>query len=254
MNNRQVVIDCFPESVGRYRDTHAIVAIDVIRATTMAVTASALGRRCFCAATIDEVRRVAARLDHPIIAGELAGDMPEGFDLNNSPAELCERTDGERPIVLLSSSGTKLVRNAAAGAHPTYLACFRNFSATAQHIAGLHPKVAVIGAGSRKEFREEDQMCCAWVAEQLMRQGYVPEDGPTLEVVQHWKGVPPAACTVSNSVAYLRRTDQMKDLDFILAHIDDLDMPFCIEEQYEVRMMRATKAAAALVPEFGLAA
>ena len=33
-----VVIDCFPSSVARYVDDHAIVAVDVIRATTMAVT------------------------------------------------------------------------------------------------------------------------------------------------------------------------------------------------------------------------
>jgi len=26
-----VVIDCFPESVGRYREGHAVIAIDVVR-------------------------------------------------------------------------------------------------------------------------------------------------------------------------------------------------------------------------------
>ena len=36
MQNR-VVIDCFPESVRAYRGVSAIVAIDVIRATTTAV-------------------------------------------------------------------------------------------------------------------------------------------------------------------------------------------------------------------------
>jgi hypothetical protein len=39
---RSVVIDCFPASVARYVDDHAIVAVDVIRATTVAVTAVAV--------------------------------------------------------------------------------------------------------------------------------------------------------------------------------------------------------------------
>ena len=33
---RSVVIDCLPDSVRRYREGYAIVAIDVIRATTVA--------------------------------------------------------------------------------------------------------------------------------------------------------------------------------------------------------------------------
>jgi len=36
-----VVIDCFPESAAFYRSGYAIVAVDAIRSTTMAVTACA---------------------------------------------------------------------------------------------------------------------------------------------------------------------------------------------------------------------
>ena len=44
-----VIIDCFPGSVSRYSDDHRIVVVDVIRATTLAVTATATGRRCIVA-------------------------------------------------------------------------------------------------------------------------------------------------------------------------------------------------------------
>ena len=44
---KSVVIDYLPESVCRYRSEWAIVAVDVIRATTTAITAAATGRRCF---------------------------------------------------------------------------------------------------------------------------------------------------------------------------------------------------------------
>ena len=88
---RSVVIDCFPDSVRRYREGYAIVAIDVIRATTTAVTAVAMGRRCFPVPSIEHALPIAARLDQPLLVGELGGNMPYGFDLTNSPAELAQR-------------------------------------------------------------------------------------------------------------------------------------------------------------------
>jgi len=78
-----VVIDCFPESAARYREGHAIVAIDVVRATTTAITAVAGGRRCFPVPTVAAAHDVAGRLDRPLLAGEQGGAVPPGFDLNN---------------------------------------------------------------------------------------------------------------------------------------------------------------------------
>ena len=108
----------------------------------------------------------ASRLPDALLAGERGGDMPAGFDLTNSPAQLAARTDLSRPLVLLSSTGTRLMcgirhRDAA------YLACFRNYRATIDHLASNHDSVTLIGAGTRGEFREEDQMCCAWIADAL---------------------------------------------------------------------------------------
>ena len=40
----RVVIDCFPSSVAKYRTGYTVVAIDVIRATTTAITAVLSGR------------------------------------------------------------------------------------------------------------------------------------------------------------------------------------------------------------------
>ncbi len=237
-----VVIDCFPSSVARYQHGYAIVAIDVIRATTMAITAVALGRRCFVADTLEAAHSIASRLSQPLLAGELAGDVPLGFDMNNSPAELVESDDLHRPLVLLSSSGTQLVCNASQCAEGAYLACFRNFTAVARHVAGLHSRIAVIGAGSRAEFREEDQMCCAWIAEQLIDSGYAAENVDTMKMVERWSGAPPSACRISNSVAYLRRTEQLRDLEFILAHIDDVNEPYAVRDDEVIAVEIAKQA------------
>src|SRR5436190_14213962 len=90
---KTVVIDCFPECLGRYADGYAIVAIDVIRTTTTAMTCVALGRSCFPVVSIDAAVALAARLTNPLLVGELGGNMPYGFHLNNSPADLELRSD-----------------------------------------------------------------------------------------------------------------------------------------------------------------
>ena len=232
---RTVVIDCFPENVHKYRDGYAIVAVDVIRATTTAITGVAQGRRVFPVGIIEDVVAMAARFQNPLVVGELGGNMPYGFDMTNSPAELAQRTDIERPMILISTSGTLVITESAKCA-VGYVACLRNYSAQIAYLTGRHEKIAAIGAGSRGEFREEDQLCCAWIAEGLVRAGYEPENEATREAIRRWSGAPPDAIAGGKSAEYLRRSGQLRDLDFILSHVDDLADVFLFQNDEIVKL------------------
>lgn len=221
-DTRTVVVDFLADSAARYRDDHAIVAVDVIRATTTAVTALSLGFRCFPVPSLERAVPLAGRLESPLLVGELGGNTPYGFDLTNSPAQLTQVTELERPIILLSSSGTALVFEART-AEAAYVACLRNFTAVARHVATRHGRVAVLGAGTRGEFREEDQLCCAWIAGLLVDAGFDARDEQTEALIDEWRGQPVERIVESRSAVYLRDTGQLADLDFILAHVDDLD-------------------------------
>lgn len=235
---RTVVIDCFPESVRTYRDGYAIVAVDVIRATTTAVTAVALNRKCFPVPTLEAAVPLAAKLTNPLLVGELGGNMPYGFDLNNSPVAIESRTDIHRPMILLSTSGTQVICNAGDG-QAMYIACLRNYSAQVAYLAAHHPTVAVIGAGTRGQFREEDQLCCAWIADGLLARGYEPQDSETAGIIERWRGESVAAITASASAEYLRRTGQDRDLEFVLTHVDDLDEIYRYEHGQMVKEIAA---------------
>lgn len=224
---KTVVIDCFPESARRYRQ-YAVVAIDVIRATTTAITAAAAGWRCYPVPTLEAARDTADRLEDPLLCGEVAGIMPPGFHLNNSPAALVERRDVHRPLILLSSSGTRLIYESRY-CDEVYVACFRNYQAVASHVAARHERVALIGAGSLHQFREEDQMCCAWIGDFLLASGFAPENSMTMDIIERWRGVPANACAAYQSAEYLRRSRQTRDLDFTLSHINDLDASYTVE-------------------------
>ncbi len=219
---KKVIIDCFPESALRYRDGYAVVAVDVIRATTTAATAISLGRRVFPVQTTDEAFVLASALQDPLLVGELGGNMPYGFEMTNSPAQIAVRNDVHRPMILVSSSGIQLLLNAV-GSEAIYAACFRNMSAVAKHLAGRHDRIAILGAGTRGQFRREDQMGCAWVAERLIQAGYEAENSQTSEYIFLWKGVSPEKVRGGRSAEYLRQSGQEQDLEFILDHIDDLD-------------------------------
>ena len=217
-----VVIDCLPESAERYRDSYAIVVVDVIRATTVATTAVSMGRRVFPAKTTDEACVIATTLKEPLLVGELGGNKPYGFDMTNSPVQITARKDVHRPMVLVSSSGTQLLLNAV-GSEAIYLACLRNASAVARHIFGRHDRVAILGAGSRGQFRREDQMGCAWVAARLLDAGYRAGTEKTAEVVSRWRHARVDELRSGKSAEYLIRSGQQDDLEFVLSHIDDLD-------------------------------
>lgn len=218
----EVVIDCLPESLARYGEGWTVVGVDVIRATTTAVTEVARGREVFPVATLQAARERAAQLDNPLLTGELSGEVPDGFEANNSPAALARRGDLERPMVLLSSSGTKLISRVRPF-EAVYAACLRNWQAQVARLVGRHQRVAVIGAGSRGEFRREDQLVCAWIAGGLVEAGYRPR-GLTEELVARWRGAPVSVIADGHSAAWLRASGQVADLEFVLAHVGDLDV------------------------------
>jgi 2-phosphosulfolactate phosphatase len=222
MKSKTVSICCYADGVRQGMDDSAIVAIDVIRATTTAITAISKGQRCHVAPTLQSAFETASQLPNALLAGELGGDKPVGFDITNSPAQLAALTDVSRPVVLLSSTGTRLMHEIR-HSDSAYLACFRNYRATMGHLAENHNAVVLIGAGTGDDFREEDQMCCAWIAEGLIESGFAPTDEVTRLLVERWRGAPQNAFLMSRSVSYLRRTGQLCDLDFILGHFDDVE-------------------------------
>jgi 2-phosphosulfolactate phosphatase len=233
-----VRIDCFHEHLDPVAASTAIVAVDVIRATTTAITAVALGRQVYPAGSIEAAVRLAADLDRPILAGELGGVQPYGFDLQNSPCQIEALEVSSRPIILLSTSGTRLIAEAVRHG-VTYVACLRNVTALGRHLARQERDVLILGADSRGEFREEDQLCAGRIARALLESGFTSADSSSEDVLTRWGEAPDDAFLEGRSARYLKDTGQQDDLAFVLEHIDDLSAVFVVE-QGEVRRLQAT--------------
>jgi phosphosulfolactate phosphohydrolase-like enzyme len=221
---KTVVIDSFPDAAFRHLERDAIVCIDVMQASTTLVTAVAQGRPAFVAPTPEDAVHVAEGLDRPLLAG---GDERgvSRFGMPDSPAALAGHPDVRRPLVLYSPPGTEMIVNAASAAIPAVLvACFRNLTATVNHVARHHRRVAVVAAGFREELSCEDVMAAARVAEMLFQRGFEAGDLRTGALTRRWSGIEVALAGWGNGAARLRQAGQADDVDFILGHVEDVPL------------------------------
>ncbi len=218
---RTVVIDAFPHRVARHADAQVVVCVDVMLSTTTLVTAAAHGRRAIVAASVDEARVRAEAIERVLLAGDEPG---AGCSLPDSPVAVESLPEDGRPLMLLSPPGTELIRRAAT-CRSVFVACFRNLAATAATVAEATGPVAILAAGCREEFSCEDQMAAAWIAAPLLERGFTPADRRTAELVRRWKGIEPGLAALGNSAVELRRAGRDADVEFVLGHVDDLDLP-----------------------------
>ncbi len=201
-----------------------MVGVDVFRATTVICTAASMGRRCLVAGDVPEAVALAGGVPNALLGGEQGGHVPPGFDLGNSPAAIEKRDDIDRPLVLVSSSGTALLRSASS-ADVVFAACLRNVSAQVQHLLTLDLDVAVIAAGTRGERREEDDLGCARISAGLLSAGY-KTDHSSYALIEQYGRLPVQWCASGRSAGFLRGIGHQDDIDFVLSHEDDIDMVF----------------------------
>jgi 2-phosphosulfolactate phosphatase len=106
------------------------IVVDVIRATTTLSVLFEQGcEQVLLAPSIEAVR--AARLalgSEVVLAGEVGGARPPGFDLGNSPAEIARSPVRGKTIVFATTNGTRAMR-ACEGGRRILAGCLRNASA-----------------------------------------------------------------------------------------------------------------------------
>ena len=126
------------------------VVIDTLRATTTITALFDAGARNVTAMNDIETARLRAAQGGGVLAGEVGGLPPEGFDLGNSPVEARGAKVHGRDVVLFTSNGTKALCAAVAGV--TVAGALTNASAVAE-FAARYENVAIICAGNHGGLR-----------------------------------------------------------------------------------------------------
>jgi 2-phosphosulfolactate phosphatase len=92
---------------------HAVAVVDVLRATTSAVTMLENGLlRAIISDNMQQARRLALS-NYALLCGEVKARPPAGFDYGNSPAEFAGLSFKGKSAVLFTTNGTRALTSAA---------------------------------------------------------------------------------------------------------------------------------------------
>lgn len=148
------------------------VIIDVLRASTVIVTALTNGaREVIPVNTVDFAMKVSgdAFRSQTILAGERNTKKVEGFALGNSPLEYTQEAIAGKSIILYTTNGSKSVVKAKFSEN-LFVASFNNLSAVANHLIKLNKDAEIICAGTNGGFNYEDAVCAGYLVDKLKKQ------------------------------------------------------------------------------------
>jgi 2-phosphosulfolactate phosphatase len=154
------------------------VVVDVIRATSTICQALDAGyESVFCAAEVDDARRLREELDGVTLGGERLGVRIDGFDLGNSPREYLER---RTPVLSMSTTnGTRAIVTAAERCDRVLVGSLLNLGAVVAEASSHGEDVAVYCAGVKGDPCLDDTYVAGRIAEAL---GYERTDAAEMAV------------------------------------------------------------------------
>ncbi len=146
------------------------VAIDVLRATTVIVTALVNGaREVIPVNSVDFAMKISGNTfgGQTILGGERNTKMIEGFTLGNSPLEYTPEIVAGKSVVLYTTNGSKAIVKAKFS-EIQYICCFNNLPAIANHLCLLNKDVEINCAGTNGNFNMEDAICAGRLINEMM--------------------------------------------------------------------------------------
>ncbi|MFT3737721.1 MAG: 2-phosphosulfolactate phosphatase [Breznakibacter sp.] len=139
------------------------VVIDVLRATSVMVTAFANGLGKLITVSSPE-EAFSLRDSNPsyLLGGERDAVYVPGFDLDNSPFNYTTQRIGGKTLVMSTSNGTRAI-NGSLNAHKLVIGSFLNATAVAKQVRN-DEKVVLVCSGSNNTFTLEDSLCAGYIA------------------------------------------------------------------------------------------
>ena len=144
-----------------------VVVIDVLRATSVMVTAlnNGASRVIPVLSPKEAFEYRASHHEDIILVGERNASAIEGFDYSNSPLDMVPSVVKGRTLVMTTTNGTRAIR-AAKDAAELFVASFLNSEATI-NILKQRDDVVLIASGNSGSFNIEDTLCAGYMVELL---------------------------------------------------------------------------------------
>jgi 2-phosphosulfolactate phosphatase len=136
-----------------------VVIIDVLRATSVIVTALANGaKEIFPVIEVEEA--FSRKTQNSLLGGERKALKIEGFDLSNSPLDYKRELVTGKTIILSTTNGTKAIHYSInEQAKEVLTGSMLNAKAVAGYLAKSDSDIAILCAGTYGEFSLDDFIC-----------------------------------------------------------------------------------------------
>lgn len=179
---------CFsPEEFDLYKQEYkAVVAIDVLRATTAICAAFDNGaEKMIPVSTVEEA--IEYKKKGYMVGAERNGQIVEGFDFGNSPYSYMGENIKGKTLVLTTTNGTKAI-NRAAKTHEVYVGALVNLNAIIKLFIDEPVDVLLLASGWQGKFNLEDSICAGAITEALLDSGkYMSDEDSTIAALFLYK-------------------------------------------------------------------
>ncbi len=201
-----------------------VVVVDILRATSVMVTALAHGaKEILPVATLEEARCFLEKEGH-LCAAERGGDKVDGFSYGNSPLSYMNDEVKGKCLVMTTTNGTLAITKSTS-ADEVLIGAFLNISSLAKYIAGSKKDVIIHCAGWKGKTNMEDTLFAGALVEMLLGTHDLGCDTPSLALTFYQAVKSDLMETVKRS----SHAKRLKGLNIIE------DIAFCMKfDEYEV--------------------
>lgn len=144
-----------------------VVIIDVLRATSVMVTALANGvKSIYPYEKVEEVLEYSKGDKKALLCGERKGLKIDGFDCGNSPLEYLSKDIKDKNMYMTTSNGTRAIKNSS-GAKRIYIASFLNINKVVEKLLEDNEDVVIVCSGTDDNFSLDDALCAGEIIKRI---------------------------------------------------------------------------------------
>jgi len=147
-----------------------VIVVDVLRASSVMVTALANGAKAFIPVrTVEEAHQKARELigEEVLLCGERDTQIIDNFHLGNSPQDYTRNKVQGKTLIFTTSNGTQAL-NRLQEAEEVFIGSFLNMNALVRKFQALD-NVVLVCSGTNNNFSMDDAMCAALFIDEIMK-------------------------------------------------------------------------------------
>lgn len=157
--------------LGENRDFQGkiLVVIDVLRATSVMVTAFMNGaKEIYPFKDLEEIVKFKEENLEVLLAGERKGLKIQGFNMGNSPLEFTKERVENKKIAMTTSNGTRAIEVGLSADH-LYIGSYLNLMSVVEKLEKENKDIVILCSGTDNEFSLDDSLCAGIIVKELFK-------------------------------------------------------------------------------------